>query len=102
MCFLSVERMEETSVVVPSVQELAKEALAKVPERYVRPHHERPILTTTTPNSPQVPVVDLSKLSSQDLKGPELEKLHYACKDWGFFQVCHIQIDRNYEGFCHL
>ena len=80
---------------VPSVQELAKKPLAKAPERYVRPHHDRPILSATNPNLPQVPVVDMNKLLSQDLKGPELEKLHYACKEWGFFQVCHIQIDRN-------
>ena len=80
--------MEPTSLTVPFVQEIAKDALTRVPERYVRPLHERPILlsATTTP-LPQVPVIDLSKLLSQDLKEPELEKLHYACKEWGFFQV---------------
>jgi len=80
--------MEPNSLTVPFVQEIAKEALTSVPERYVRPLHERPILSTTTP-SPQVPVIDLSKLFSQDLKQTELENLHYACKEWGFFQVCH-------------
>ncbi|KAJ1430563.1 Non-heme dioxygenase N-terminal domain [Sesbania bispinosa] len=79
--------MEPTSLAVPFVQEIAKEALTTVPERYVRPHHERPILCTTTTPLPQVPVIDLSKLLSQDLKGPELERLHHACKDWGFFQL---------------
>ncbi|KAG4391182.1 hypothetical protein GLYMA_05G137500v4 [Glycine max] len=80
--------MEPTSLTVPFVQEIAKDALTRVPERYVRPLHERPILlsATTTP-LPQVPVIDLSKLLSQDLKEPELEKLHYACKEWGFFQL---------------
>ncbi|KHN25971.1 Protein SRG1 [Glycine soja] len=84
----SVEAMEPTSLTVPFVQEIAKDALTRVPERYVRPLHERPILlsATTTP-LPQVPVIDLSKLLSQDLKEPELEKLHYACKEWGFFQL---------------
>ena len=92
----SVEAMEPTSLSVPFVQEIAKEALDKVPERYIGPQHERPILSTSTATPlPQVPVIDMSKLLSHDLKGPELEKLHYACKDWGFFQVCHIQIDRN-------
>ncbi|KAJ1430554.1 Oxoglutarate/iron-dependent dioxygenase [Sesbania bispinosa] len=79
--------MEVTAALVPSVQEIAKEALTKVPERYVRPHHERPILSTTTTPSLQVPVIDLSKLLSQDLREPELKQLHYACKDWGFFQL---------------
>ncbi|KAJ1399939.1 Oxoglutarate/iron-dependent dioxygenase [Sesbania bispinosa] len=79
--------MEVTAALVPSVQEIAKEALTKVPERYVRPHHERPILCTTTTPLPQVPVIDLSKLLSQDLKERELKQLHHACKDWGFFQL---------------
>ncbi|XP_020222833.1 protein SRG1 [Cajanus cajan] len=78
--------MEPASLTVPFVQEIAKEALTSVPERYVRPYHERPILSTTTP-LPQIPVIDLSKLLSQDLKGPELEMLHCACKEWGFFQL---------------
>ncbi|XP_027344013.1 protein SRG1-like [Abrus precatorius] len=72
---------------VPSVQEIAKEGLKSVPERYVRPHHDRPIMSSTTKPLPQIPVIDLSKLLSQNLKGPELEKLHYACKEWGFFQL---------------
>jgi hypothetical protein len=80
--------METKSLIVPSVQEIVKEPLTKVPERYVRPHHDRPILSTITP-LPQLPVIDLSILLSQDLnlKGLELHKLHSACKQWGFFQV---------------
>ena len=81
--------MEIKALTVPSVQEIAKEALTSVPERYVRSHHERPILSTTDNPLPQVPVIDMTKLLSQDLRGPEMEKLHFACKDWGFFQVCH-------------
>ncbi|MED6118660.1 hypothetical protein PIB30_004709 [Stylosanthes scabra] len=34
-----------------------------------------------------VPVIDMVKLLSQHHKEPELQKLHYACKDWGFFQL---------------
>ncbi|XP_014508326.1 protein SRG1 [Vigna radiata var. radiata] len=78
--------MDSTSLTVPFVQELAKEALASVPERYVRPVHERPTLSTTTP-LPEVPVIDLSKLFSEDLKEAELENLHSAAKEWGFFQL---------------
>ncbi|KAJ0020747.1 hypothetical protein Pint_31371 [Pistacia integerrima] len=33
---------------------------------------------------PSVPVIDLQKLASVDY---ELERLHLACKEWGFFQV---------------
>ncbi|WJX52874.1 hypothetical protein P8452_38937 [Trifolium repens] len=74
---------------VPFVQELAKEALTKVPDRYVRLHQDRPILSSSSATTPlpQLPVIDLSKLLSHDLNQPELKKLHYACKEWGFFQL---------------
>ncbi|KAJ1399940.1 Oxoglutarate/iron-dependent dioxygenase [Sesbania bispinosa] len=75
--------MDVTSLLVPSVQELAKEQLTTVPERYVLPDLDPLVVSSST----QVPVIDLSKLLSQDLKGPELEKFHYACKEWGFFQL---------------
>jgi len=81
--------MDIRSILVPSVQELAKESLTNVPERYVLPDQEFVVLPSPTSSLPQVPVIDLAKLLSQDLnlKGHELEKLHYACKEWGFFQV---------------
>jgi hypothetical protein len=80
--------MDITSILVPSVQELAKEPLTQVPDRYVLPDQETVVLSNNI-SLPQVPVIDFSKLLSQDLnlKGHELEKLHYACKEWGFFQV---------------
>ncbi|KAK7260558.1 hypothetical protein RIF29_26707 [Crotalaria pallida] len=78
--------MEATHVLVPSVQELVKEPLTKVPERYIRPDQD-PVTACNSASIPKVPVIDLSKLLSQDLKEPELEKLDYACKEWGFFQL---------------
>ena len=71
------------SLVVPSVQELAKQPMTRVPERYVRPNQDPPIVSNTT-SLPQVPVIDLNKLLSED--STELEKLDHACKEWGFFQ----------------
>jgi hypothetical protein len=80
--------MDITSILVPSVQELAKEPLTQVPDRYVLPDQETVVLSNNT-SLPQVPVIDFSKLLSEDLnlKNHELEKLHCACKEWGFFQV---------------
>ncbi|KAA3476846.1 protein SRG1-like [Gossypium australe] len=69
------------SLLVPSVQELAKKPLKEVPPRYVH-DEDSPIISHSNP-LPQVPVIDMQKLSSQQ----ELEKLHYACKEWGFFQL---------------
>jgi hypothetical protein len=80
--------MDRTSILVPSVQELAKEPLTQVPDQYVLPDQETVVLSNNT-SLPQVPVIDFSKLLSEDLnlKNHELEKLHCACKEWGFFQV---------------
>ncbi|KAK7319170.1 hypothetical protein RJT34_03888 [Clitoria ternatea] len=72
------------SIPVPSVQELAKKSLIKVPDQYVIPEGES-VLASNATSLPQVPVIDLSKLLSKDLK--ELEKLNHACKEWGFFQL---------------
>jgi hypothetical protein len=74
------------SILVPSVQELAKEPLTNVPERYVLPDQDTTVLSNTT-SLPQIPVIDLAKLLSQDLnlKGHELEKLHYGLQRMGFF-----------------
>ncbi|KAK9267467.1 hypothetical protein L1049_009893 [Liquidambar formosana] len=73
------------SLIVPSVQELAKEPINKIPPRYVHPDQDRPIFSADT-LLPSVPVIDLQSLAFGDLVESELEKLHSACIDWGFFQ----------------
>nr|POE91260.1 protein srg1 [Quercus suber] len=75
-----------SSMPVPSVQELAKETPSTVPPRYVRYDREPPIITDNT-SLPQVPVIDMQRLFSLEFIDSELEKLHYASKEWGFFQV---------------
>ncbi|KAG5068361.1 hypothetical protein JHK85_000738 [Glycine max] len=57
-----------TSLLVPSVHELAKQPMTKVPERYVRLNQD-PVVSDTI-SLPQVPVIDLNKLFSED--GTEL------------------------------
>ncbi|KAL6991361.1 hypothetical protein U1Q18_009475, partial [Sarracenia purpurea var. burkii] len=69
-----------TSLLVPSVQELAKRSLNEVPSRYIRPV-DAPITSTL----PKVPIIDMEILLSGDQM--ELEKLDSACKEWGFFQL---------------
>ncbi|XVF40228.1 hypothetical protein PTKIN_Ptkin01aG0094900 [Pterospermum kingtungense] len=77
------------SMLVPSVQELAKEHLTKLPSRYLRTDDEDPPFSSIAKFESQVPVIDMQKLSSTDLKvlELELEKLHHSCKEWGFFQL---------------
>ncbi len=87
-----------SSLPVPCVQELAKETFTTVPPRYVRVDQDPPIVSNTS-SLPQVPIIDMQKLLSKDLivVETELEKLHHACKHWGFFQV-HIFISRSLFG----
>jgi len=81
-----------TSILVPSVQELAKKNLATVPQRYVQPQREEEmVLISQEPNATlQIPVIDMQRLLSQEYGNSELDKLHLACKEWGFFQVSFI------------
>ncbi|KAL8248926.1 hypothetical protein R6Q59_005794 [Mikania micrantha] len=75
------------SLPVPNVQELVKEPLTRVPHRYIRPDQDSPIISSLDSSRPQVPVIDMDRLSSQDSVQTELQRLHLACKDWGFFQL---------------
>ncbi|XP_060191254.1 protein SRG1-like [Lycium barbarum] len=74
------------SLLVPSVQELAKGHLANIPARYVHSEQESPAICAGA-SVPAVPVIDLQKLISGDSMNSELQKLHSACQEWGFFQV---------------
>ncbi|KAL3522613.1 hypothetical protein ACH5RR_015447 [Cinchona calisaya] len=74
------------SIIVPSVQELSKERISKIPPRYVHHDQESPIVSHEN-LLPTVPVIDIQALLSENSMDSELEKLHLACKEWGFFQV---------------
>ncbi|KAE9595704.1 putative thebaine 6-O-demethylase [Lupinus albus] len=73
-----------SSLLVPSVKELIKQPITKVPTQYIHPNQD-PVVVSCTTSLSEIPVIDLSKLLSEDES--ELEKLHHACKEWGFFQV---------------
>ncbi|CAO2823455.1 unnamed protein product [Amaranthus hypochondriacus] len=85
------------SILVPSVQEIAKECLEKVPDRYIQvisANQEDYGLNDCDINvndDIQVPIIDMEALIAGD--GLELDKLHSACQDWGFFQIVNHGID---------
>ncbi|KAF3449844.1 hypothetical protein FNV43_RR05923 [Rhamnella rubrinervis] len=108
-----VTRLEAgISLAVPSVQELAKDpSLSKVPPRYVR-HDQDPVIHSL---HQEVPVIDISKLlldsgHQEEFVDSELEKLHFACKEWGFFQVINHgvsssvveSVKKGVEGFFNM
>ena len=85
-----MEKEEEVkfgrSVIVPSVQELAKEPITQIPSRYVIRSENDDQLHQSSLSS--IPIIDLHKLLyHHDSTHSELQKLHIACKEWGFFQV---------------
>ncbi|KHN36942.1 Protein SRG1 [Glycine soja] len=80
-----------TSLLVPSVLELAKENLTTVPQRYIQPQHQDMVLISEEDHSTlEIPVIDMHRLLSVESGSSELDKLHLACKEWGFFQTLEL------------
>ncbi|PIN04394.1 Iron/ascorbate family oxidoreductase [Handroanthus impetiginosus] len=82
-----------SSLKVPIVQELAKEKLSSVPARYVR-HDHRHLGLSDVSSLPEIPVINMEKLlDDSDLMESELQLLHNACQQWGFFQLINHGVD---------
>ena len=73
------------SLPVPSVQEMVKNDSEFVPERYIQDCKDRPNELNVCFDSSDIPIIDFSLLINDDQD--ELNKLDFACKEWGFFQV---------------
>ncbi|KAJ4975802.1 hypothetical protein NE237_000908 [Protea cynaroides] len=83
------------SLLVPSVQELAKDTLSTLPPRYARPDQDPPIIKDID-SLPVVPVINIHLLISEEpAKDLELERLHSACREWGFFQIVNHGISNS-------
>nr|AJI44437.1 oxoglutarate-dependent dioxygenase 3 [Ocimum basilicum] len=84
------------SLKVPMVQELVKENLVGIPSRYIRrdlDHHHHHHHHHTLSSSLQIPVIDMHNLFHQESVDSELDKLHNACKQWGFFQLINHRVE---------
>lgn len=71
---------------VPSVQELVKKKLVTIPSRYIRDDQDRSIASSNQ----EVPVIDMQRLinaNDHNSMNLELNKLHFAAQEWGFFQL---------------
>uniref|UniRef100_M0ZTW7 Leucoanthocyanidin dioxygenase n=1 Tax=Solanum tuberosum TaxID=4113 RepID=M0ZTW7_SOLTU len=82
------EQLQVNYKKVPSVQEMAKNKLVTIPSRYVRDNQDRSFVASS--NNKEVPVIDMQRLinsSDHDSMNLELNKLHFAAKEWGFFQL---------------
>ncbi|RVW78933.1 oxoglutarate-dependent flavonoid 7-O-demethylase 1 [Vitis vinifera] len=69
-----------------SIQELAKQPMATVPQIFLLEDQERPVLRENAA-LPDIPTIDMKRLIMSETTDFELDKLHSACKEWGFFQL---------------
>ncbi|KAL9818777.1 putative thebaine 6-O-demethylase [Arabidopsis thaliana] len=83
-----------SSVIVPSVQEMVKEKVITtvLPPRYVRSDQEKGEAAIDSGLN-QIPIIDMSLLSSSTSMDSEIDKLDFACKEWGFFQLVNHGMD---------
>ncbi|KAK2642686.1 hypothetical protein Ddye_024449 [Dipteronia dyeriana] len=89
---METKEIDHTTLAVPFVQELAKMPLTSVPPRYVHPDQDPPIISLDS-SSPQIPVIDMQRLLSEDFMDSELQKLDHACTEWGFFQLINHEVN---------
>ncbi|GLT89191.1 hypothetical protein SLE2022_071860 [Rubroshorea leprosula] len=73
------------------VQSLSESSLHTIPNRYIKPPHDRPSLTIfdSTVAEANIPIIDLAGLFSDDkvLHARIQDEIFNAARHWGFFQV---------------
>ncbi|CAA7056682.1 unnamed protein product [Microthlaspi erraticum] len=86
-----------SSIIVPSVQEMVQEKIiTTVPPRYVRSDQDKTEVTDGTGLITEIPIIDMKRLCSSTAMDSDVEKLDFACKEWGFFQLVNHGIDSSF------
>ncbi|VYS46333.1 unnamed protein product [Arabidopsis thaliana] len=86
-----------SSILVPSVQEMVKEkTITTVPPRYVRSDQDKTEVDDDFDVKIEIPIIDMKRLCSSTSMDSEVEKLDFACKEWGFFQLVNHGIDSSF------
>ncbi|CAA7053109.1 unnamed protein product [Microthlaspi erraticum] len=77
-----------SSIIVPSVQEMVKDKMiTTVPLRYVRSDLDKAEIADDSVLRNEIPIIDMNRLCSSTSMDSEIDKLDFACKEWGFFQA---------------
>ena len=80
---------------IVNVQEMVRCNLSCIPDRFKRSEEDKSKGVDLSVLSPQIPVIDLALLSSENVE--ELKKLEWACKCWGFFMVILLFISLHFS-----
>ena len=80
---------------IVNVQEMVRCNLSCIPDRFKRSEEDKSKDVDLSVLSPQIPVIDLALLSSENVE--ELKKLEWACKCWGFFMVILLFISLHFS-----
>ncbi|MED6207753.1 hypothetical protein PIB30_038663 [Stylosanthes scabra] len=90
---------ESSSSSVLNVQELIKNPLTSIPSCYIRPHNANESEIVSAADE-EIPTINLKCLihGGEEASQIELQKLHSACRDWGFFQLVEHGISKEMLG----
>ncbi|XP_021824897.1 protein DMR6-LIKE OXYGENASE 2-like [Prunus avium] len=61
--------------------------MGEIDPAFIQATDQRPKLKPTNPVADEIPIIDLSVLSSPDETRKVVSEIGHACKNWGFFQV---------------
>ncbi|XP_013736650.1 protein SRG1-like isoform X1 [Brassica napus] len=84
-----------SSIIVPSVQEMVeKNLITTVPPRYLRSDLDKAEIDSDLRT--EIPIIDMNLLCSSTSMDSEIDKLDFACKEWGFFQLINHGMDSSF------
>ncbi|KAH9307530.1 hypothetical protein KI387_035441, partial [Taxus chinensis] len=82
----SMKLPNSKTISIPVVQELGAKDPDALPQRYIR--GKQASITTVSNHSNSIPMIDMALLSiNHECRQQVMEKLAFACQEWGFFQV---------------
>ncbi|THG05895.1 hypothetical protein TEA_022223 [Camellia sinensis var. sinensis] len=80
-----------------TIQELAKEPMLVIPERYVRLDNKPCSILSEDGTSQTIPTVDMQLLLMGEATDFQLDKLHSICKEWGIFQIDKGEMEEMFD-----
>jgi hypothetical protein len=83
---------------VPVVQELARQGLNHLPEKFIKVHPDQPITASFAHDVKALPSINMAKLrlgTEPKVRAQELAKLACCAKEWGMFLIMDHGVSSN-------